>query len=794
MIIGMDFGTTHSGISVYDGHQLHTVPLDVTNPTERVTPTMLYAMNEQKIWFGREAMETYFEHNLGRPVKMERIWVGEISLTFAEVGTFIRDVYIWADALSPGRLFSSFKTDLPDSTYTGTTVGRFFYSLENIIATYLYFAKVRAERFFGKEIDQIMLGRPVHFSKDPQADALAQERLLDAAIRAGYKQVYFEREPIAAAHYYETTLDRPKNVLVFDFGGGTLDITVMRLGDPQERRVYATGGVPIAGNIFDQRIVRAKIPKHFGEGSLYRSADKMLPIPKHLYDAFVDWRTILTLQTPENLQLLRSVVPYAENRYQVEGLLNFINSNYGLRMYDVVERVKRQLSEREEATIRIGGEGFHVEEKITRAEFENIIRPEARIIERHMDETLARSGLSADDLDVVIRTGGSSQIPLFKRMLTEKFGEKKVRALDTFGGVTSGLGIIAHGIERGTIEAKAYSQSSRIEEPDTSDRINVSPLDLALIQRQIDLAEDTTRHADSQKGLLLISKDYQRHMQALPAGALEGDEAIPVDLGDLPLERGLFSMALADLDEPLLLVTSKFRLMRVTLRELLSYQDANMDFNDARGFVRAEELCMVARWSQIQEEPFLVIISTQGLVRTYRMDQIGPHIEGATPPTISWPEPGWPKIILGAEPEQHVAAIDNRGHGARVQVGKVPRAGIRLIQKRKTTEIVACLATTEEGALLLLSTTGYASQVRTAYVPFASKEKPTGTPLVKRTIDICSAHTLSQNGIQPWVLTSEQLAPLNVELLSGQNEGGLAMSEEIVSLGMEEMVLGLADL
>ncbi|MCZ7669104.1 MAG: Hsp70 family protein [Chloroflexi bacterium] len=121
------------------------------------------------------------------------------------------------------------------------------------------------------------MGRPVRFARDPQHDRLAQARLLQAAFRAGYEKVYFQYEPIAAAYSYETTIDKPENVLIFDFGGGTLDITIMRLGEPGKRQVLATGGIPVAGDVFDQKLVRAKLPKHFGEGSQYgdrrKSAD-----------------------------------------------------------------------------------------------------------------------------------------------------------------------------------------------------------------------------------------------------------------------------------------------------------------------------------------------------------------------------------------------------------------------------------------------------------------------------------------------------------------------------------------
>ena len=182
--------------------------------------------------------------------------------------------------LPPGRLLLSVKTRLREHDHPGTVVGQFYYSLEDLIALYLQVTKIRAEKLLGKELTQVVLGRPVRFSTDPNHDRLAQGRLLQAAFRAGYERVSFQYEPIAAAYSYETTLDKEQNVMVFDFGGGTLDLTIMRLGNPKTRRVLATGGIPAAGDVFDQMLVRRKLPKHFGEGSLYGSRHKALTIPK----------------------------------------------------------------------------------------------------------------------------------------------------------------------------------------------------------------------------------------------------------------------------------------------------------------------------------------------------------------------------------------------------------------------------------------------------------------------------------------------------------------------------------
>lgn len=134
MIVGMDFGTTNSGMAVYDGKQLQLVPLDPANRNPHVARTALYITNDRSIYIGRDATNTYYEQNLNRPSKMEMVHVGEIELTFAELPTFVRDVYIEKDIYSPGRLFLSFKMGLSSQNYLGTIVGLQYFFLEDIIA------------------------------------------------------------------------------------------------------------------------------------------------------------------------------------------------------------------------------------------------------------------------------------------------------------------------------------------------------------------------------------------------------------------------------------------------------------------------------------------------------------------------------------------------------------------------------------------------------------------------------------------------------------------------------------
>ena len=123
-------------------------------------------------------------------------------------------------------------------------------------------------------------------------------------------------------------------------------------------------------------------------------------------------------------------------------MLSSIN-NYGLRLYNEVERAKIALSSEIFDVIQLRGDDIDVWQPITHAQLESIIATETRRFEACVLDTLARSGLSADRIDAVVRTGGSVQIPRFVEMLGRIFGPEKVVLSDVFSGVTAGLAIRA---------------------------------------------------------------------------------------------------------------------------------------------------------------------------------------------------------------------------------------------------------------------------------------------------------------------------------------------------------------
>jgi hypothetical chaperone protein len=154
----------------------------------------------------------------------------------------------------------------------------------------------------GESIHAATLGRPVKFSESPEQDQRAEETLRQAAYEAGFKEVDFELEPIAAALYYEQTITQPQNVLIFDFGGGTLDIAIMRLGD-KRTRVYANGGVDIAGSDFDRTIIEKRMLPYFGHGQVKHNPEIL-----EMIHAVPDWMALPELGTPINRNILEKAI------------------------------------------------------------------------------------------------------------------------------------------------------------------------------------------------------------------------------------------------------------------------------------------------------------------------------------------------------------------------------------------------------------------------------------------------------------------------------------------------------
>ena len=435
--VGIDFGTSNSGVAVYDGQRVQLLPVDPKNVIPEVIKTVLYVTRDYRTSIGQEAVENYYRDNVNRQRRYVKQWAGEIDVYGADMH-YVRDIFVYVDELKPGRLLQYLKTALRKEGYEGTQIFERYYTVGDLAKTYLSLLKQRAEEVLGEPIEAVTLGRPVKFSEVPAQDHKAQETLRQAAQEAGFKEVDFEIEPVAAALDYEQSIREPQNVVIFDFGGGTLDIAVMRLGDPRDRQVYASGGVDIAGSDFDRAIIEKRMLAHFGYGQVRHHPEIM-----EMIHAIPDWMALPELGTPINKNILEKAIHAGTAPIQLKALEGLIYNDLAFTFYNRVEAGKIALSNDGATIISLEDKEIALWELYTRHQFETDISHYLTDVEKVLLDTIAKSGLEPGSIAAVVKTGGSSNIPLFTEMLTRIFGAEKVKESNAFTSVVAGLEIKA---------------------------------------------------------------------------------------------------------------------------------------------------------------------------------------------------------------------------------------------------------------------------------------------------------------------------------------------------------------
>lgn len=442
--VGLDFGTSNSSAAIYDGEHVTIVPLDPAAPDTTVMRTLLYLARAGGELYGQGALDRYIEQNVGRQVKLERRYVGTIEMTFAEIGTTKVESHALVDINEPGRLFQSIKTFLADSSFQSTEVFGTRYTLEELIALLAGEIVRRVEAFTERPVTRLTVGRPVHFSDDPERDELARGRQEAAFARLNLPAVSFLEEPVAAAHEFAQSASRARAALIFDFGGGTLDVTVIRTGEPLQ--VLATGGVPVGGDLLDRRIIETHLLKHFGEDAVV--GRRRLPLPRHIFGRLLHWQTMAQLNRPETLEVINNAIRESDRPRQLQALQALISRNYGLDLFRTVEETKRTLSERGFTVFEFERTGINVREPLSRADFEAAIRGQYLEVERCVLETLARASLESSEIETIVTTGGSSRIPLFREMLERHFPSAERNERAAFTSVAAGLAVAGLAADR----------------------------------------------------------------------------------------------------------------------------------------------------------------------------------------------------------------------------------------------------------------------------------------------------------------------------------------------------------
>jgi len=408
--VGIDFGTSNSAAAI---------------PGAGDEPARVLAIDERATDMRLLRSVLFF------PDGSTGILAGE-----AAIESYLRDF--------EGRFLQSIKTFLPSTAFTHTEIRRKTWRLEQLIAVLLGKIRESVERAVSGALTHTVFGRPAVFSPDPEKDALAQTRLATAAGLAGFPHPVFVIEPIAAALRYEESLDRDEVVLVGDFGAGTSDFTLMRLGPSRrhalDRRddVIASSGVYVGGDRFDAAIVEHRLLPLFGAGSTYATLFRRTELPHWMTRKLLAWHELSMLREKSNLEFLQSAVKTSDKPRELQNLVTLAEENLAFHLYRAVEEAKRILSDGDQARISFHEADIDIEASVTRAEFERWTAPLRAELLLAVDRCLARAHGRVPD--AVFLTGGSSKIPSVRQAFAERFGEGRLREGDAFTSVAAGLG------------------------------------------------------------------------------------------------------------------------------------------------------------------------------------------------------------------------------------------------------------------------------------------------------------------------------------------------------------------
>lgn len=414
IVFGIDFGTTNSALSVFRNGAVEVVAVDGSDRAGELMRSVLYFNEENEIFAGHEAIHQYVSDG------------------------------------AAGRFMQSIKTFLPNTSFDSTEIFGKRYTIDDLVAIILRKLKARGEAHVGCPVESVVLGRPVLFSKDAAKDAVAEQRLEKAASKAGFKKIWFQYEPVAAALTFEESLQPGQERIVFigDFGGGTSDFSVIRVKGGafarSDRRsdVLSLGGVYVAGDKFDSQIMWDKVAHHFGRYARYKTMgkDEWNDIPKSIIYTLCQWHRIPLLRARKTREHIRVIKGTTDDRMAIEHLENIINDNYGFFLFQAIEKAKCELSGREQTVIRFKDRDLCIKEELGKGEFETINADNFQQIADCIDEVVLKSGLLPAQMDTVFLTGGTSRIPHIRTLFADRFGRGKLEQREAFTSVVHGLG------------------------------------------------------------------------------------------------------------------------------------------------------------------------------------------------------------------------------------------------------------------------------------------------------------------------------------------------------------------
>lgn len=405
---GIDFGTSNSTVGMADATGARLLGLEGGSPT---LPSAVFWQTEgAPPLFGRAAIAAYLEGD-------------------------------------EGRLMRGLKSTLGSGLiHDKTAVGGRAVSFREVLARFIGHLRA-AQQAATPGLDQVVIGRPVHFvDDDPAADTAAESVLAEIARECGWKEVAFQYEPIAAALHYEQTAPGEELVLIVDIGGGTSDVSVVRVGPgraviaDRSGDILANDGIRVGGTDFDRLLSLVEALPHLGYLAPTKGGGTM---PRHYYLDIATWHRINALYTARTASDLKALRLQADRPELIDRMIRTVAGRHGHALAMRVEAAKVALSEAASTWLPMSDLTGGPNPVIARAGFEAAVEAPVGRIRSLLTRVLADAGLGPDRIGTAFLTGGSSQLPILRATVRSVVPGSAIATGDMLGSVGTGLALAA---------------------------------------------------------------------------------------------------------------------------------------------------------------------------------------------------------------------------------------------------------------------------------------------------------------------------------------------------------------
>ena len=357
-IIGIDLGTTNSCVGVYKNNRV-----DIIENTlgKRITPSYVCYKTNSKILVGEQAKDQIINNIKNTIYDTKRLIGRNFSDEIVQ-----KDIKLWSFTVKGNE------KDKPIIEVTVNKEKKILYP-EQVSSIILSTLKKDAEDFLGREVKEAVITVPAYFNNNQR------QSTIDAAKIAGFNEIRTINEPTAAAIAYglENICEHEKKIMVFDFGGGTLDITILKIKNKQFEVITSSGDSHLGGEDIDNELVNFCV-KQFKVKEGIEISSKNQKALKRLKKECIEAKHILSIAKEASIYI-------------------------------------KSLSEETDLDL-----------KINRIEFNNICEEIFEKCIKHVENSINESKLKISDIEKIVLVGGSSKIPKIQEILGNIFGKEKL--------------------------------------------------------------------------------------------------------------------------------------------------------------------------------------------------------------------------------------------------------------------------------------------------------------------------------------------------------------------------------